>query len=68
VTALRAKAALCAELDRVEEARAAVSQLLEAQPWHTVARSQRGTLSRIYGPELAAKNANGLRKAGLPEE
>ena len=68
VTALRAKAALCAELDRIEEARAAVRQLLEAQPWHTVARSQRGALSRIYGPELAAKNANGLRKAGLPEE
>jgi adenylate cyclase len=66
-TALRHKASLCARLDRIEEAREAVRQLLEAQPWHTVARSQRA-LSRIYGPELAAKHAEGLRKAGLPEE
>jgi hypothetical protein len=60
-------ASLCARLDRIEETREVVRQLLEAQPWHTVARSQRA-LSRIYGPELAAKHAEGLRKAGLPEE
>jgi hypothetical protein len=61
------KAALCAHLDRIEDARAAVRQLLEVQPWHTIARSHRG-LSRFYGPELAAVYTEGLRKAGLPEE
>jgi adenylate cyclase len=67
MTALRFKAAVCAHLDRIDEARAAVRQLLDAQPWHTISRSQRG-LSRTLGPELAAKHAEGLRKAGLPEE
>jgi Flp pilus assembly protein TadD len=67
MTALRHKAALCARLDRIEEARTAVRQLLEAQPWLTVARSQR-VLSRILGPELAAMHADALCKAGLPEE
>jgi adenylate cyclase len=67
ITGLRQKAALCAHLDRIEEARAAVRQLLEVQPWHTIARSQRA-LSRALGPQLAAKHVEGLRKAGLPEE
>ncbi len=66
MTVLRMKAALCAHLDRIEDARAAVRQLLEVQPWHTIARGHRG-LARIYGPELAAMHAEGLRKAGLPE-
>ncbi|HKN09516.1 MAG TPA: tetratricopeptide repeat protein [Pseudomonadota bacterium] len=67
MTALRTKAALCAHLDRIEDARAVLRQLLEVQPWHTIARSHRID-SRIYGPELAAMRAEGLRKAGLPEE
>jgi TolB-like protein/class 3 adenylate cyclase len=67
MTALRQKAALCAHLGRIEEARTAVRQLLEVQPWHTIASRHR-VLSRIFGPELAAMHAEGLRKAGLPEE
>ena len=67
VSALRAKAVACAHLGRIAEAQAAVRQLLEAQPWHTIARSQR-VLSRTLGPAIAARFADGLRKAGLPEE
>jgi tetratricopeptide (TPR) repeat protein len=67
MTALLRKAVLCAHLDRIEDARAAVRQLLEAQPWRTVGRTQRW-FSRAYEPELAATYAEALRKAGLPEE
>jgi TolB-like protein len=67
MTSLLFKAAVCVYLDRIEDARAAVRQLLEAQPWHTVARTQR-LLTRTRGPELAARSADALRKAGLPEE
>jgi len=67
ISALRFKAVVCAHLDRIEEARAAVRQLLEAQPWHTIARSER-VLSRTVGPEIAARFVEGLRKAGLHEE
>jgi adenylate cyclase len=67
ISTLRFKAAVCAHLDRIEEARAAVRQLLDAQPGHTIARSQR-VLSRTLGPEIAAMFAEGLRKAGMPEE
>ena len=67
MTALLAKAVVCVHLDRIEDARAAVSQLLEGQPWHTVARTQR-LLTRSHGPEYAARSADALRKAGLPEE
>jgi len=67
MTALLVKAAVCVHLDRIEDARAAVRQLLEAQPWRTVARTQR-LLTRTSGPELAARSADALRKAGLPDE
>jgi len=63
---LRLKAIACAHLDRIEEAQIAVRQLLEAQPWNTVTRIQR-LFSRTLGPEIAARFAEGLRKAGLPE-
>jgi tetratricopeptide (TPR) repeat protein len=67
MSALLRKAEVCAHLDRIEDAGAAVRQLLEAQPWHTVARTQR-LLLRTHGPEWAARSADALRKAGLPEE
>jgi TolB-like protein/class 3 adenylate cyclase len=65
--ALRVKAAACAHLDRMDEARAAMRQWIAAQPWLTVAGQQAGIL-RAYTPELAGLWLNGLRKAGLPEE
>jgi adenylate cyclase len=63
---LSAKAIACAYLDRIEEAREAVRQLIEAQPWHTIALT-RVYLSRMYSPEIAEMYLHGLRKAGMPE-
>jgi len=66
--ALRAKAVACAHLDRVEEAREAVRQLLDLQPWNTIARTAQ-FYARLFGSqEAAAVYTEGLRKAGMPEE
>jgi tetratricopeptide (TPR) repeat protein len=66
--ALRTKAIACAYLDRIEEAREAVRQLLDAQPWNTLARTGQ-FYARLFGSqEAAAIYVEGLRKAGLPEE
>jgi adenylate cyclase len=65
--ALSTKAIACAHLDRIEEARAALSQLIEGQPGLTVAR-YRAFWSRVFSPELMEVSLTGLRKAGLPEE
>ena len=66
-TALRVKVVLCSHLDRIEEARDGVRRLLELQPGSTVAwfKAYAGT---FFPPELVAEYAEGLRKAGLPEE
>jgi adenylate cyclase len=67
-TALRTKAIACAYLDRIEEAREAVLQLRDAQPWNTLARTQE-FYSRLFGSqEAAAIYVEGLRKAGMPEQ
>jgi adenylate cyclase len=65
--ALLFKAVACARLDRVGEAHEVVRQLLEAQPWYTIARIG-AAFSRLFLPEIAAILVDGLRKAGLPEE
>jgi TolB-like protein/class 3 adenylate cyclase len=65
--ALRSKAIACAHLGRIDEAREAVHQLIEAQPWQTIART-RVFYSRVFPPEIAEICVDGLRKAGLPEE
>jgi tetratricopeptide (TPR) repeat protein len=65
--ALFSKAVACAHLDRIEEARSALSQLIEAQPGFTIAR-YRAFWSRVFSPALLAIWLKGLRKAGLPEE
>ena len=65
--ALRVKAVACALLDRIEEARAAMRELQEAQPWQTLAGNKR-LFSRIYSPKIAEIFAGALRKIGLPEE
>ena len=64
--ALRTKAVACAHLDRIEEARETVLQLLDEQPWNTLGRTAQ-FYSRIFGSQAAAIYVEGLRKAGLPE-
>jgi tetratricopeptide (TPR) repeat protein len=65
--ALVTKTIACAHLNRTEEARAALSQLIEAQPGLTIGRYM-VFWSRAFSPELMAISLTGLRKAGLPEE
>jgi adenylate cyclase len=65
--ALMNKVVACAHLDRIEEARAALRQLIESQPGLTIARF-RALWSRAFSPEKTAMFVEGLRKAGLPEE
>jgi adenylate cyclase len=65
--ALSCKAIASAHLDRIEEAREALSQLITAQPGLTIAR-YRAFWLRVFSPELMAICLAGLRKAGLPEE
>ena len=63
---LLGKAVACAHLGRLEEARAAVSQLLELQPWFTIAWFKASATR--YPAELRARYIAGLRKARVPEE
>jgi len=65
--ALITKTIACAHLNRTEEAGAALSHLLKAQPGLTIAR-YRGIWERSLCPELLSISLDGLRKAGLPEE
>jgi adenylate cyclase len=65
--ALMNKVVACAHLDRIEEARAALRQLIESQPGLTIGRF-RALWSRAFSPEKTAMFVEGLRKAGLPEE
>jgi adenylate cyclase len=67
LVALRVKLAACGLLERSEEARQALTRLLEVHPGLTVA-SLRAYLLRFLQPEVVAPYAEGLRKAGLPEE
>jgi hypothetical protein len=63
---LAGRAVACAHLNRIEEAQSAVSQLLDWQPWLTIARVKASTTR--YPPEIQARYVAGLRKAGMPEE
>ena len=65
--ALVSKAIACAHLNRIDEARSALSQMIEVQPGLTIAR-YRAFWSRVFSPELMAISLSGLRKAGLQEE
>jgi adenylate cyclase len=66
--ALRTKAIACAHLGRLKEAREAVRQLLDLQPWNTIARTAQ-FYARLLGSQKAATiYVEGLRKAGMPEE
>jgi Flp pilus assembly protein TadD len=66
--ALRTKAVACVHLDRIDEAQEAVRQLLEVQPWNTLARTQE-LYGRLFGSQqTAAIYVEALRRAGMPEE
>jgi TolB-like protein len=65
--ALRLKLSLCGYLGRHEEARACLSRVGEFHCEPTIAGTMRA-LPKGVVPELAARVAEGLRKAGLPEE
>jgi adenylate cyclase len=61
------KAAACSHLGRVEEARACVSRYRELRPGVTIGGAS-SELRLPLSPEFLAVYADGLRKAGLPEE
>ena len=61
------KAAACSHLGRVEEARACVSRYRELRPGATIGGAS-SALRLPLSPEFLAVYADGLRKAGLPEE
>jgi hypothetical protein len=61
------KVVACDHLDRIEEARAALRQLIGSLPGLTIARFT-VLRSRAFSPQRTATFVDGLRKAGLPEE
>jgi TolB-like protein len=65
--ALRFKLSLCGHLGRLDEAKECLRRLRELHPEPTVASVMRD-VSRGVAPEIAARMAEGLRKAGLPGE
>lgn len=66
LTALRLKLNLCGHLGRREEARECLQRLRQTYPEPTVAAMMCDE-PKGYTPELAARIAEGLRKAGVPE-
>jgi len=64
--ALRIKVVACAQIERIVEARSALSRLLQLQPELTVS-AFRDYVANNFAPELPAVYVDGLRKAGLPE-
>ena len=64
--ALRFKLSLCGHLGRLDEAKECLRRLRELHPEPTVASVMRD-VSRGVNPEIVARMAEGLRKAGVPE-
>jgi adenylate cyclase len=64
--ALLNKAVASAYLGHIEQARATVRQMIEAQPGLTIAQWS-VFWSRIYSPEKMSIYVEGLRRAGVPE-
>jgi adenylate cyclase len=65
-SALRIKAACCAHLGRLDEARDCLRRLLELEPDLTISRFK-ASLAYL-SPEILDRYTEGLQKAGLPEE
>ena len=66
LSALRLKLSLCGYLSRRDEAGECLQRLRETDPEPTVTIVMRDVV-KAMSPELAARIAEGLRKAGLPE-
>ena len=64
--ALRFKLSLCGHLGRLDEAEEYLRRLRELHPEPTVGSVMRD-VSRGVAPKIAARMAEGLRKAGVPE-
>ena len=64
--AMRLKVICCAYLGRINEAHDWLGRLLEIEPGFTIA-GLKATMPQM-SPERFARYAEGLRKAGLPEE
>jgi tetratricopeptide (TPR) repeat protein len=64
--AMRIRAGSCAYLGRLEEAHDWLTRMLHFEPGLTIARVKAS--APPFPPELLARYAEGLRKAGLPEE
>jgi TolB-like protein len=64
--ALRFKLTFCGHLGRLNEAKECLRRLRELHPEPTVSSVMRD-VSRGVAPEIAARMAEGLRKAGVPE-
>jgi TolB-like protein len=64
--ALRFKLTICGHLGRLNEAKECLRRLRELHPEPTVSSVMRD-VSRGVAPEIAARMAEGLRKAGVPE-
>jgi hypothetical protein len=64
---IRYKVATCAYLGQFDEARDWLNRMLELQPGLTIKRWVSHAAQSI-SPQVVAVVAEGLRKAGLPEE
>jgi len=67
VPAIRLKAISCGLLGRIEEGKKWLARLLQLTPGATVNRFNI-EMSTFMAPEIRAVMADGLRKAGMPEE
>ena len=67
LSALRLKLSLCGHLGRREQASECLQRLRETDPEPTVAIVMRD-VAKGMSPEVVDLIAEGLRKAGLPEE
>ena len=65
--ALRYLSASLAQLDRLDEARVAIEELLSIQPHSTVSMVERTTARMAKDRSMIEQYLNGLRKAGLPQ-
>ena len=65
--ALRFKLSFCGHLGRLDEAKECLRRLRELHPEPTIASVMRD-VSRGVAPEIVARMAEGLRKAGVPDK
>ncbi len=67
VVAHSALAASNAQLGRIDEARAALAEVLRIWPDHTLEKNKRQLVDFGFDADVIDHSIDGLRKAGLPE-